>query len=88
MSVQYEIVSAELTPDHRRIEPQPDMMPFRISFSNRGPEYWYNERRRFRQCGRGPMLMSWKCPFGEAGKPVRIDGVFYWEPTGEHLLQQ
>ena len=66
-----------------RIEPQPDMMPFRVHFANRGDEWWYNERRHFRQTGNPQhgMLKSWKCPFGVNGKPVCVDGIFYWQRT-------
>lgn len=68
--------------DLPRIEPQPDIKPFRIHFTNRGDEWWYNERRMWRKRGRGPMLMQWKCPFGENGEPVFVDGAWYWKPTG------
>lgn len=61
-----------------RIEPQPrNGKPFRIAFVNRGDEYWYNERLAYKH-GRGPMLISWKCPFGVNGEPVLVDGVWRW----------
>jgi hypothetical protein len=71
-----------------RIEPQPDMKPFQIDFQNRGPEYWYNERRLYRERGRGPMFISWKCPFGADGEPTFVDGAWYWKRTGADPQQE
>lgn len=62
-----------------RIEPQPKRgKPFRIAFQNRGPEWWYNECFGWPQ-NQERMLFSWKCPLGEKGEPVLIDGVWYWK---------
>lgn len=63
------------------LSPQPkNGPPVRINFSNRGPEYWYNERLGWKR-GHGPMLFEWKCPFGVDGEPVRVDGKWYWKRT-------
>lgn len=63
-----------------RMEPQPrNGPPVRIAFTNRGQQYWYNERIGFRR-GRGSMLFEWKCPFGLDGKPTLVEGVWYWCP--------
>lgn len=68
-----------MSDDMRLMEPQPKCgAPFRIHFTNRGPEYWYNERRAYRDRRRGDMLFEWKCPFGSAGRPQYLDGVWYW----------
>lgn len=72
------VAKTEMIPIH----PQPKRgLPFRISFANRGQQYWYNERDNWARCGRGDMLFEWKCPFGTNGKPVFIDGKYYWERT-------
>ena len=64
------------------LEPQPrNGKPFRIHFVNRGDEYWYNERMGFRR-GHGPMLISWKCPFGVDGEPVLVGGEWRWQRVG------
>jgi hypothetical protein len=69
----------ELTQEIILIDPQPQCgRPFRINFQNRGPEYWYNERRAYRDRQRGPMLFEWKCPFGQHGTPELINGLWYW----------
>lgn len=63
-----------------RIEPQPRCgRPVRIAFSNRGPEYWYNERVAWRHGNGNQMLFEWKCPLGVNGEPVLVDGVWYWK---------
>lgn len=62
------------------MKPQPrNGPPFRIAFVNRGPEYWYNERLAWSRHGNPPMLFEWKCPFGKVGKPVFLNGAWYWE---------
>ena len=64
------------------LSPQPrNGKPFRIAFANRGPEWWYNERLGWpRHTNR--MLVSWRCPFGADGEPVRVYGVWYWRRRG------
>lgn len=68
--------------DWIRIDPQPrNGKPFRIAFTNRGDEYWYNERLGWNTLRTNKMLFSWKCPFGADGEPVLVDGVWYWRKT-------
>jgi hypothetical protein len=63
-----------------KIEPQPKRgAPFRISFSNRSPAYWYNEQLSWPRGNH--MLFEWKCPFGVNGEPVLVDGTWYWRRT-------
>ncbi len=42
------------------LDPQPTMIPFQIVGDRSGR--WYNERKRWRRTGRGPMLISWRPP--------------------------
>jgi hypothetical protein len=42
------------------LDPQPDMIPFQIVGDRSGR--WYNERKRHRRTGRGPMLIAWRPP--------------------------
>lgn len=64
------------------LSPQPKHgKPYRIDFVNRGPEYWYQERTAYIQSRgrRGPMFMSWRCPYGADGEPELVDGIWVWK---------
>lgn len=61
------------------LEPQPlNGKPFRLHFANRGPGWWYNERLGYPRYT-NKMLISWKCPFGADGEPIRIGDTWYWK---------
>lgn len=66
------------------LEPQPaNGPPFRIAFTNRGPEYWYNERLGWPR-RTNKMLFEWRCPTGQnTYEPKRVDGVWVWMPIEE-----
>lgn len=61
------------------LKPQPkNGPPFQVQGAD--PRDWFNERLHYPR-GPGPMLFSWRCPFGVNGKPVRVEGVWYWSKT-------
>lgn len=67
-----------------KIEPQPkNGPPFQVH--GLPDEVWCNERLGHRH-GHGPMLFTWRRPRGWTGRPVLIDGVWYWESSDEALF--
>ena len=62
--------------ERKVIHPQPrNGPPFKLNASGLHPHDWYNQRLgRFAN----PLLFSWRCPYGEHGRPKLIDGVWYW----------